>query len=118
MLRMLLGAMLIAASGCEFAAAGAGTTGNVSWAFTISNTLPPSAVIPGGGGGLLVVIAYSDGSSATVSIPPGGSVTVPANGTAAVVSGGGSNASVGPGSALWWTASGWSTTPPAPTADG
>lgn len=117
MLRLLICVIAVVCAGCSFAAAGAGTSGNVAWAFTINNTLPPSAVIPGGGG-LVVVITYSDGSSSTVSVPPGGTVTVPANGTAAVVSGGGANASVGPGAALWWTASGWSTTPPAPSASG
>ena len=117
MLRLLICAVVIVSAGCSVTAAGVGTTGNVSWAFTINNTLPPSAVISGGSG-LVVVIAYSDGTSRTASVPPGGTLVVPANGTAAVVSGGGASASVGPGSALWWTASGWSTTPPAPAATG
>lgn len=117
MLRLLVCALAIISTGCSFAAAGAGTSGNVSWAFTINNTLPPSAVIAGGGG-LVVIITYSDGSSSTVSVPPGGSVTVPSNGAAAVVSGGGANTSVGPGTALWWTTTGWSTTPPIPSGAG
>ena len=117
MRRLFVCAVVIVCAGCTFAAAGAGTTGNVAWAFTINNTLPPSTVTSGGGG-LVVLITYSNGSTRTVNIPPGGSLTVPANGTAAVVSGGGANTSVGPGSELWWTPSGWSTTAPTPSAGG
>ncbi len=116
MLRLL--AMAVILSGCMVSAAGSGTDGNVSWAFTINNTLPASAVPPGGGGGLLVVVTYGNGTSATYLVPPGGSVTVPANGSAAVVSGGGAIRSVGPGGELFWTSTGWSASPPAPAGGG
>ena len=113
----LLACCVVLLAGCTFAAAGSGTDGNVSWAFTITNTLPDSAVI-GGGGGLVVVITYDDGSTRTQTVPPGGSLTIPSNGTAAVVNGGGSSASAGPGTDLFWTISGWSTTPPSVASPG
>lgn len=114
---LMLALVVLALGGCLAAAAGSGTTGNVSWSFTITNTLPPSAVIPGGGG-LVVIITYADGSTATRTVPPGGTLTVPANGTAAVVNGGGQTAQVGPGAQMWWTPAGWSSSPPAPSAAG
>jgi len=119
MLRLLLGCAMLIVSGCGFAAAGAGTSGDVAWAFTINNTLPPMAVPPGyGDGGLIVIVTYQDGYSTSYVVAAGSSLSVPGNGATAVVYGGGMYTTVGPGAALFWSNGGWSSSPPMPYGSG
>lgn len=75
--------MLLVLAGCSSDISANGISGNLYWSLTINNTgTAPSD-------GLVLVIAYSDGSSTTVSVPPGGMVVVPAFGNAVWVSGAG-----------------------------
>ncbi len=101
--------------GCDVAMAGAGSSGDVSWAFTINNTLPPSGV---SGGGLVVVVAYADGSSASYTVAPGSSLTLSAQGASVRVSGGGSTATARPDDTLFYSVAGWSMDPFEPSGSG
>lgn len=109
MLRILL--LCAVLCGCDVAVAGAGSNGDVSWAFTINNTMPSSGV---SGGGLLVIVAYADGSSSSYTVAAGSSLSLRAEGASVRVQGGGTSATAGPGDTLYFTASGWTSTPPQP----
>lgn len=113
MLRILVLCAVLA--GCDVAVEGAGVSGDVSWAFTINNTLPPSGTQ---GGGLLVVVTYANGSSATYTVAAGSSLSLTAQGASVSVVGGGSSTTAGPGGTLYYTGSGWSTSPPRVAGDG
>lgn len=111
MLRLLV--LCAVLCGCDVAVAGAGTSGDVSWAFTINNTMPASGVQ---GGGLIVVVAYADGSSASYTVAAGSSLSLTAVGASVRVQGGGTSATAGPGDTLFYSGSGWTSTPPQPSA--
>jgi hypothetical protein len=109
MLRLLI--LCAVLCGCDVSVAGAGTSGDVSWAFTINNTQPSSGVQSGG---LIVIVSYADGSSASYVVAAGSSLSLTAEGASVRVQGGGSSATAGPGGTLYYTGSGWTSTPPRP----
>ena len=104
--------MLFALSGCEFAAAGYGSGDNVAWAFTINNGAPTTS------GGLIVIVTSGNGTVTTYNVPPGGSLSIPADGSSVSIRSGSSAQTVTPGQTWFWTGSTWSTNPLAPSASG
>lgn len=91
-MRAAILATILCLAGCDGAMVATGSDADVSWFLTINNTAAS------GSGGMVVVVSYSDGSSRGVTVPAGGSVTVPASGASVLVSGGGGSQRIGPDS--------------------
>ena len=110
MLRLLL--VVLVLTGCEFAGAGYGSGDNVAWAFTINNGAPTTS------SGLIVVVTYQDGGTASYTVPPGGTLNVPAGGRSVMITSGSASTTVTPGQRWYWSGSAWSSGGIAPSAAG